>query len=29
MLTILCIATYFKGERFLHECRRLDAPSCC
>src|SRR6185503_15829775 len=23
MLTILCIATYFKGERFLHECRRL------
>jgi len=23
MLTILCIATYFKGERFLQECRRL------
>src|ERR671923_1051274 len=23
MLTILCIATYFKGEAFLEECRRL------
>jgi biotin carboxylase len=23
MLTILCIATYFKGEAFLRECRRL------
>ena len=23
MVTILCIATYFKGERFLRECRRL------
>ena len=23
MLTILCIATYFKGEPFLRECRRL------
>ena len=22
MLTILCIATYFKGEPFLRECRR-------
>src|SRR5438552_12456922 len=22
MLTILCIATYFKGEAFLRECRR-------
>src|SRR5439155_21472213 len=22
MLTILCIATYFKGESFLRECRR-------
>jgi len=23
MLTILCIATYFKGEAYLRECRRL------
>ena len=22
MLTILCIATYFKGEPFIRECRR-------
>ena len=22
-MTILCIATYFKGEPFLRECRRL------
>src|SRR5689334_909040 len=24
-MTILCIATYLKGERFLQECRRLGA----
>src|SRR5262249_2698463 len=24
-MTILCIATYFKGEPFLRECRRLGA----
>src|SRR5262245_43774806 len=23
MLTILCVATYFKGEAFLRECHRL------
>ena len=23
MLTILCIATYFKGDAYLRECRRL------
>ena len=22
MVTILCIATYFKGDAFLRECRR-------
>lgn len=25
MLTILCVATYLKGEEFLRECRRLGA----
>ena len=23
MLTILCVATYFKGDAFLRECHRL------
>ena len=30
MLTILCIATYFKGDAFLRECRRAGMhASCC
>ena len=28
-LTILCIATYFKGEPFLRECQARAAPCCC